>query len=152
MTLENQRERAQGRLFSSLLLTDSGSFFLFLCSLMVRSYLLTCKYFIPLLPTASRQWGSHEKITRSTPAIPLMDRQPLLSRMQGHAGQPLPLGPGTSPDQGSRGSHLDGRDGTESQIYHISLIIIVDSHGDICCPISCHVGIGFPDDGAFGHI
>jgi len=36
MTLENQRERDQGRLFSSLLLTDSGSFFLFLaCALMI---------------------------------------------------------------------------------------------------------------------
>ena len=36
MTLENQREMDQGRLFSSLLLTDSGSFFLFLaCALMI---------------------------------------------------------------------------------------------------------------------
>ena len=36
MTLENHRERDQGRLFSSLLLTDSGSFFLFLaCALMI---------------------------------------------------------------------------------------------------------------------
>ena len=45
-----------------------------------------------------------------------------------------------------------GRDGTESHIYHISLIIILDSHGDICCKISSYVGIGFPDDGAFGYL
>ena len=49
MTLENQRERAQGRLFCSLLLTDSGSFFFFFfCVLIVSSCLCTCKYFISL--------------------------------------------------------------------------------------------------------
>jgi hypothetical protein len=39
MTLENHRDNDQGRLFSSLFLIDSGSFFLFLACALMTSFL-----------------------------------------------------------------------------------------------------------------
>jgi hypothetical protein len=50
MTLENQRERDQGRLFSNLLLTDSGSFFLFLA--LIVDYLGPASISLLFLPFA----------------------------------------------------------------------------------------------------
>ena len=126
MTLENQRERAQGRLFCSLLLTDSGSFFFFFCVLIVSSCLCTCKYFISL-PAFCLTPG--DLMRRSQERTSLQDNGPAatypLIPMQGHTGQLLPRFSRPRFTRKPFGWKIDRRDGTvESRNYfasHLSL-------------------------------
>jgi len=91
MTLENHRERDQGRLFSSLLLTDSGSFFLFLACALMISFLPgrspTFSLLFPFPHPPGHRIFSASCVEASWPA-PIASRAPrhpyLLGRNTGH--------------------------------------------------------------------